>query len=277
MDLKIYVSYFNPFQIIPQNSVLIPVQAGKEKSKNDLNILGDNTGENISSLNNIYSELTVLFWVWKNCQASKYVGFCHYRRFFDFNNKEYFPLPYKKHNENELLNFNVLPQNNVIDLLNNYDLIIPRKIVMPHSLKRNYEKNHNAQHIVELRNTIYKLFPEYLPSFDYTFEKTNKLPPYNMFVAKWELFHQYCNFIFTIFADLQKDIKIPEDKHQQRIFGFMSERLLAVFIEHHKLKTKEILILLFNKNAKERSKFTFYFGNLIKNINFRIRLISKRF
>lgn len=46
---------------------------------------GNNTeveGENINHLNRFYSEMTTMYWVWKNTKRSKYVGFCHYRRRF---------------------------------------------------------------------------------------------------------------------------------------------------------------------------------------------------
>ena len=39
-------------------------------------------GENINHLNKFYSEMTTMYWVWKNNIRSKHVGFCHYRRRF---------------------------------------------------------------------------------------------------------------------------------------------------------------------------------------------------
>jgi hypothetical protein len=39
-------------------------------------------GENINHLNRFYSELTTMYYVWKNRKESQLVGFCHYRRPF---------------------------------------------------------------------------------------------------------------------------------------------------------------------------------------------------
>src|SRR5574344_2987712 len=39
-------------------------------------------GKNINHLNRFYSELTTMYYVWKNRIESQLVGFCHYRRPF---------------------------------------------------------------------------------------------------------------------------------------------------------------------------------------------------
>ena len=47
----------------------------------------DNTGDNIASQNKNFGELTAHYWVWKNYlkeHKPEYVGFCQYRRWFDF-------------------------------------------------------------------------------------------------------------------------------------------------------------------------------------------------
>ena len=46
----------------------------------------DNTGTNISYKNKFYGENTFHYWLWKNqlkdCFSQKWLGFCHYRRFW---------------------------------------------------------------------------------------------------------------------------------------------------------------------------------------------------
>jgi len=51
-----------------------------------LSLTGDNTGDNISYLNRYLNELTGHYWVWKNFDLAsvEFVGFCHYRRYFLF-------------------------------------------------------------------------------------------------------------------------------------------------------------------------------------------------
>ena len=265
-----YVSYFQPFYIV-KDPQYFPVQAGKAAGLHDLGCVGDNTGKNISDQNFIFSELTVLYWVWKNRPKTDFVGFCHYRRFFNFSHREKYPVAYRRYSFNETSLVEKLPRIDYETLMANCDLIIPIPFVMPHSLKRNYEQNHSPEHYSDLRQVVIALFPDYLPSFDSVLEGTNRLPPFNMFVARWELFDRFCDFIFTIFFKLRGEIRIPENKEQQRIFGNMSERLLSVFIHHHHLKVKEVPLFLFSETARQKGKLVFHAGNWIKTANFKLK------
>ena len=65
---------------MPTDNVYLPVHVGKE-GKEDIGFIGDNTGDNISTKNANYCELTGLYWAWKNISAD-YIGLCHYRRYF---------------------------------------------------------------------------------------------------------------------------------------------------------------------------------------------------
>ena len=84
--------------------------------KNSTNAqVSDNVGENISDKNPNYCELTALYWIWKNSDA-KYLGLCHYRRFFVKNENSAFYLC-DTNELNEILKFN--------------DIIAPEPIVFP--------------------------------------------------------------------------------------------------------------------------------------------------
>ena len=53
---------------MPDDEMYVPVQVGAE-GKYDLGYTRDNTGDNISSLNPQFCELTGLYWAWKNLDA----------------------------------------------------------------------------------------------------------------------------------------------------------------------------------------------------------------
>ena len=80
MKTEIYIATHKDYNF-PQIAGYIPIHVGKDLTDLNLGIIGDNTGDNISSLNPNFCELTALYWMWKNSSAD-YLGLIHYRRFF---------------------------------------------------------------------------------------------------------------------------------------------------------------------------------------------------
>ena len=70
---------------MPESNMYMPVHVGSE-GKQDLGYTKDNTGENISTKNPYFCELTGLYWAWKNLN-NEYIGLAHYRRHFSNTNK----------------------------------------------------------------------------------------------------------------------------------------------------------------------------------------------
>jgi hypothetical protein len=74
------------FCYAPSNSIYFDIQCGKDHTHTDLGMTADNTGLNISDRNPAWSEITGLYWAWKNMKDIDYIGLCSYRRFFNFKN-----------------------------------------------------------------------------------------------------------------------------------------------------------------------------------------------
>ena len=64
--------YRNHFGIV-QSDHLYPIQCGRSdaREKEILEMDGDDTGMNISGRNKYWSEITGLYWYWKNCNFSE--------------------------------------------------------------------------------------------------------------------------------------------------------------------------------------------------------------
>lgn len=77
MKTEIYIATHKDYSFQQKK---IPIHVGKDLTDLNLGIIGDNTGDNISSLNPNFCELTALYWMWKNSSAD-YLGLIHYRRF----------------------------------------------------------------------------------------------------------------------------------------------------------------------------------------------------
>ena len=79
MSIKIIVAAHKKYWM-PTDPVYLPVHVGAE-GKAPIGYMPDNTGDNISSKNPHFCELTGLYWAWKNLDAD-YLGLVHYRRYF---------------------------------------------------------------------------------------------------------------------------------------------------------------------------------------------------
>ena len=78
-NVKIIVATHKPYKM-PDDEMYLPVHVGAA-GKDSIGYQRDDEGENISSKNPYFCELTGLYWAWKNLNAD-YIGLAHYRRHF---------------------------------------------------------------------------------------------------------------------------------------------------------------------------------------------------
>ena len=116
-NIKILVATHKKYKMPADTSVYLPIHVGCEV-KEDLGFQGDNSGENISTLNPYYCELTGLYWAWKNLDC-EYLGLVHYRR--------YFTKMTKKYNESINIDDVILNRYEIEELLENSEVIVPKR------------------------------------------------------------------------------------------------------------------------------------------------------
>ncbi len=130
LKAKIYVSMHKP-SYVPENKLLVPIQVGSELASEEIpNVLHDNVGENISSKNKRYCELTAQYWAWKHDKDSDYLGFWHYRRYMAFDTGKakdstiWGVIPRDKITEEQLKEF-AITERDMSEVIDGADLIIP--------------------------------------------------------------------------------------------------------------------------------------------------------
>ena len=66
-----------------------------------------------------------------------------------------------------------------------------------------------------------------------------------MMICRKPLFDQYCSWLFPLLFELEGQIDTQgiEDAYQRRLFGFLGERLLNVWVEHLGLSVAELYVL----------------------------------
>lgn len=205
MNTKIIVATHKKHKLTKDKRYL-PVFVGAAISKLNLPYQRDDEGENISYKNPYYSELTGLYWAYKNLKAD-YIGLCHYRRYLDLHNIK----------------------------IEDFDIILPKKRnYYIETIYNQFKHAHGSDGLDIAREIIDKEHHEYLEYFDKHMLETSE-HNCNMFIMKYNIFVDYCAFLFDILFK-------TEDKlgNVDRLYGYISERLLDVYIDKNGYKYKEV-------------------------------------
>ena len=269
-EVKIYSFYYKETEIPISNDTYIPVMAGNNLKPLNEKFTGDDSGSSISEKNENYSELTGLYWVWKNT-SQDIVGSCHYRRYFT---AQKYPLKhllklfflsktwlYKKQNgliysSNSKKNINrILNKSEILEIMQNFEAILPKKRIFKFSIKRHYQKYHDLNDLLIIENILKSKYPEYSDAFEITFNN-NWLYANNMFILAQNDFKRLMEWLFEILFEFESRINTNDYKdYQKRIFGFISERLITVWFNYNNIKIKELPIIYFKELKFTKQNF----------------------
>lgn len=275
LDLKIYIATHKKFEP-PKEGFFKPIHVGKSL-KEDLGFDGDDTGESISHKNPNFCELTALYWAWKN-DDSEYLGLCHYRRYFDFENKKdrINDIQFISDEEFKEQSFS---KETITKYLSKFDLILAKPKVYELSVEQVYGYNHSSIDYHILTETLNEMYPDYSASWTKVSHKNNKLIHYNMFIAHREVVNAYCEWLFPLLFEVEKRVQMSPNKYQQRVFGFMAERLMTLYFTHHNFNIKYLPVLYVKEDVfpfKTPSKTKQFVANLYKNFLFLLSSFPKK-
>ena len=250
-DIKIIIAAHKKYRM-PDDDIYLPLQvgaAGKEK----LGYLTDDTGDNISQKNPYYCELTGIYWAYKNLDA-EYIGLAHYRRHFIC----------KKLNKKDRFS-SLMTREETEQRLKNFDIILPRmRNYYIENLYDHYENTLKSGHLEKTREIIKIKCPEYLTEFD-KLHIRKKAHMFNMFVMKKEIFDKYCEWLFDILFELEKQIDPSKyDAFHARYLGRVSELLLDVWINTNAYDYCEVKVADMEKVNMIKKGFAFLAAKFFK-------------
>ena len=197
------------------------IQVGADLTDIDIAKLKDNTGDNISSRNRDYCEVSAIYWVWKNDNTNDYVGFCHYRRRFAI--------------DEAMLHY---------IMENAYDAVYTIPVLtdggMYHEfIGRNYFLTPKMWELTT--NAITKLCPEYL-EFWREYANSYFILPCNMFIMKKNVFDKFCEWLFSILKEVDTYYLGQGIQCDNRYLGYIAECLTTVYVMKHKSWMKKCYV-----------------------------------
>lgn len=221
LNMKILVATHKLYQMPSDQQLYTPIFVGKALHPDvHLPYIGDDTGDNISLLNPYYSELTAMYWAAKNLSTLDAVGLVHYRR--------YLTLKRPRGDKFEA----ILSREAVQDLLQAHDIILPKR--RNYYIETNYSHYEHAHYATGLDlagEIVARDYPAYLTAFDRQMQKRSA-HMFNMFVMKQPQFQAYSGWLFDILHKIDQQLDISQySAYEQRVYGFISELLLDVWLE----------------------------------------------
>lgn len=240
-NIKIFVITHKAIQgfTLPNDYQFMLVGAENKKEFPDGYILDNCSKDNISSKNTNYCELTGQYWIWKNA-SEKVVGLVHYRRFFTSNqlstNKRYF-----------------ISRDRIDKIVQNGSIIVAqRNYTHTKNNREDYSKYHYEADWEVLKEIVVSEYPTYEKAF-LEMEKSNWFYPFNMLIAPKTVFNEYSKWLFGVLRKVEDKCDISSyDTHQARIYGYMSERLLAVWVNVNKVSVTELPVVQLDSRFKYR-------------------------
>ncbi len=224
--IRIVVASHKPYWM-PEDPMYVPVQVGAA-GKPSIGFTRDDTGDNISEKNSGYCELTGLYWAWKNLEAD-YIGLAHYRRHF------------ASHDFGKDKKARVLSEEAARKALAGCDILLPKP--RNYWIETNYSQYAHAHHAIDLdtaREILLERYPAYVKAFDTSMKRTVG-HRFNMFIMKRDVLDRYCEWLFGILFELERRLDISTyNSYDARVFGFVAERLLDVWVETNGYKYREL-------------------------------------
>ena len=183
--------------------------------------LVDSDGDSISDKNPYYCELTALYWIWKNDKSNDWIGLNHYRRYFISSDTG-----------------KILTKDEIENLLQSHDVILWDKIIWNESVERSYYRGAGyKKDLLILKKYMRKFYPDYMDALEEILK--GKSASYaNMFIMNRQLCNDYCEWLFRILSAMECEVDMTGYTVQEkRIYGYLGEILLNVWIKKHGLNT----------------------------------------
>lgn len=201
---------------------ITPIQVGAALTGERVAEITDAEGDSISAKNVNYSELTALYWVWKNRlekndaagKDSKYYGLVHYRRILELTEEDLYRL-----NSNDI------------------DVVLPYPMPYLPDIHAHHERYLKPVDWEALLTALRELQPEYADKLPEIFEQ-QYLYNYNIMAAKKEILRDYCRWLFPVLKRTE-ELSAPKGwERADRYIGYMGEDLVTLYFMVNRDKLK---------------------------------------
>ena len=196
---------------------ITPIQVGAVRSQKRVADILDCDGENISAKNGNYSELTALYWIWRNrlggdpsgSAGNEYYVLSHYRRILE------------------------LTEDDVLRLVDNgVDVVLPYPMPYEPDIEEHHKRYLKEEDWKAVQRAVQELQPGYAKAFEGIL-KQKYFYNYNIILARKEVLKEYCGWLFPILERVE-ELSIPRGaERSDRYIGYIAETLETLYFMYH--------------------------------------------
>ncbi len=193
---------------------IITLQVGADGSLRIDTDFHDNKGDSISERNGNYSELTGLYWMWKNYLRTRndddYYGLAHYRRLLDLSDDDILRLK-----DNDI------------------DVVLPYPMPYDPSMEAHHRRYLSDNEWRAVLTALGELCPQYTKEFEEILGQ-EYFYNYNILLAKRKVLDAYCNWLFPLLFKIEEMNDQDGRKAPNRFIGYVGETLETLYFMYHK-------------------------------------------
>lgn len=237
--IKVAVAAHRPYRM-PEDPVYVPMHVGRalhpERTVDfSPGFMGDDTGDSISERNAWYSELTALYWMWRNCDA-EFKGLVHYRRHFAT------PNPARRRSRDRFER--IATECDLRAALAKAPVVVPAaRNYRIETIESHYRHTLPGEQIDVLRDVIQELHPECAKALEDVLSGTCA-HIFNMMVMRADLLDGYCSWLFPVLEEVTLRLDPADyDDFNARYPGRLSERLLDVWLKANGVSCVEMPVV----------------------------------
>lgn len=233
-DIAIYVCAHRNFTCLTTNKIYkVVTSKGVHITNTELDVLYEDGVPEVSAMQKAYGEFSRMYYLRHKVDLPKYVGICHYRRYFDF----------------------TYENRQIEDILENYDVIAHQNggYVNAGTLYDMFKLDHDASDLDECFNIVKELYN--VTDDEINVVKNSKMFGNNMVIMKRERYKKYVDFLYSVISKFNEHHNLKTDNdvynyvaskeyiyknkawpttrslsHQSRLQGFLIERLTSLYI-----------------------------------------------
>jgi Domain of unknown function (DUF4422)/Methyltransferase domain len=239
-DAQIYAIYHRPWPT-EHLGLVTAVFAGPAADSAPAGALTDILQNEPRLPNGRWSELSAYYKIWKEGPQSDIVGFCHYRRLFNFTDAGSTEGETVLSTKDLEKHTGCYFDEHVLERVRGNAIICASPVWLNETIWEQYGSAHNINDYCRILSSISQRYPNLMPFAVEQF-KSNRLYARNMLVTRWSIFNELCTLWFDLLKEFEREV--PANRgvpYQNRDISFLAERVFDLWIRHKKSTGTKII------------------------------------